>query len=266
VLAVVAISTAFALVTPFVAAILNVEWIVLPVLAFAAGSAVGIGAGSIDILRRGGAGRWLVLGYRWANAYFEYAFDESNPDQQSHLVRIEIQAVRSGVEVFENRLRPTASSPGELVVQSPGHKLLGAVSNGSWTYYFVHLGRELRFGERETIVVSEQLSDDKHTFQSFLSKQVVEPIGHIHLRVAFSSRRCPDRVRHVEYDGPTPNGRQVSSTWTDVTQKRDAEWMIPHPKKDHRYAIEWDWPPKSGQRRTTAEEPPSGPIGALFFP
>jgi hypothetical protein len=211
----------------------------------ATGSAITLLVGALEYRRASwDSSPWVLLGYRWVSATFHLTFDPLDPDRHWQRSEILIEALRNGVDRFENRYSTTATGPGAdpgpQLVKSPGQTLLGPIRQSTWNYYEVWLGRQLRAGERAKIVVVQQFTDRAHTFLPHLSKTIAEPIGLLTLKVSFAPNRMPLEVRAATQRGNP--GPRADAPILELDDQGQVTRVEHRPRIGYEYLIEWDWP------------------------
>ncbi len=126
-------------------------------------------------------------------------------DDQSHhtyVTEVEIEAIKSGVNIFESSYRWTGrGKEEEPKILSPGHILMGKIIKQSgWKYYYVHLGQEMRIGARTTIKIMQDLYDIDNDFEPFLSKVIAVPMDYVILHVILPKPHFPTKIFFKEWD------------------------------------------------------------------
>src|SRR6266702_711133 len=110
-----AVQLASALITIFAATIgatvlaliLRYEILLIPLAAFALGTLVALITFLITYSRTSRS-RWLLQGYRWISAEYLYTIHSEDTSHHTQTIRILLQAIRSGIDHFENRYFWTA--------------------------------------------------------------------------------------------------------------------------------------------------------------
>ena len=217
--------------------------IVIPLVTFALGL---ITASTLVFIVywRTSAVKWLMRGYRWIKAEYLYTIDNDNPQLHTQYVTILLEAIRPGVDHFENRY--LWSGRGQIddpLILSPGHKLMGMTQRAVWSYYYVDLGHEMRVGERVEIRIQQNLFDFENKFEPFLAKTLKEPLDELILHVQIPNTRFPSVIHFNEEDSPPPLGSLLNNESVGEIDKArgDIRWLIHSPVFGRRYEIRWVW-------------------------
>jgi hypothetical protein len=178
-------------------------------------------------------------GYRWRRAEMVYSIDKHDPSHHSLRVTVELQAIRPGVSLFEDRYWWSGHGEDEnLEALRPPTEVLGPVRQSEWKYFYVPLGRELAVGETITVVTRQKLVDSGGTFQPFFAKTVVEPLDSLTLKVELPEGRV--HVESTEYDGVGPGSRSLRPL--DHRYDHSAGEIlldVSSPVVGHRYEVRW---------------------------
>jgi hypothetical protein len=223
--------------------ILRFQYLLLPLAAFAAGIFVSL-ITFVFTYTRSARSRWLLQGYRWIQAEYLYTIHNDDPSHHSQKVTITLEAIRSGVDHFENRYFWTArGQEEEPQIVSAGHSLMGsAYQRGGWKNYFVHLGHELTKGERVEIIIQQELYDHDGKFEPFLAKTMSEPVDRLLLRVDLPRKNFPTHITCQEESGAVPFNnlvRKLPSTINLGSESGEIRLEIQSPVLGHRYEIRW---------------------------
>ncbi len=176
------------------------------------------------------------------------AYRISDTDYRSHLYTrtVKIMAVQPHVTQFANYYQWSGSGqegPPELL--SEGHQLIGKpVPVDNWKYYYVHLGRDLKVGESETVKLRQQFYDEKQSFRCFFGEGTRnEGIERITVRVELPLQRLPMSIEYCTYANVNPPTLQLPADdgyYDPVTGI--IEWTprdICYPRT---YVIRWIYP------------------------
>lgn len=226
-----------------IAWIINHRAWVAPFFAFALGILVAVVA-IIAVYISSSPTKWLIRGYRWIRAEYLYRIHDDDPRHHSQTITILLEAMRPGVDLFENRYLWSGKGKEEPPkIISPGATLLGPlVQRGLWKYYYVHLGRELSTGERTEVKILQELYDDEDKYEPFLAKTVIEPLDHLILRVVFPKDRPPREAVCNVGSAAVPANAVIQRTPCQYdSESRELRWEIPEPVFGHRYEIRWRW-------------------------
>jgi len=215
----------------------------IPLFAFAVGIVFTL-AIVVAVYLRASPTKWLLRGYRWVRAEYSYHIHDDDPKHHSQIVTIQLEALRPGVDHFENRyLWSGKGQEAEPEILSPGHNLMTPVVQlGMWKHYYVYLGRELAVGERVDITILQEFYDSEGKFEPFLAKAVVEPLDHLVLCATVPRDRPPLEIFHQELSAPRPADsliRRVPGKFD--TAKYEMRWDIDSPIFGHVYEIRWAW-------------------------
>jgi len=175
----------------------------------------------------------------WKKAKYSFQIFEDNVSMQQ-VAEITVQALRDGIDRLQNKYYWTGRGEMRLEILSKGHHLLGKpVLKEAWHYYDVSLGRSLRAGETETVVIRQTMRDTAGTFEPILTKTVTEPLEHLTLEVIPSRTSPPDKVIRFEHASyfPTHPVRSEAMPWHKEEEK--IVWEIDSPKLHHTYGIRW---------------------------
>jgi hypothetical protein len=100
--------------------LLKLQAYVIPISTFSAGVLLTLIV-TLLIYTRSSRSRWLLQGYRWVSAEYFYSIHEDDPKHHTQIVTILLEAIRPGVDHFENRY--LWSSPGKEdlpIILTPG--------------------------------------------------------------------------------------------------------------------------------------------------
>lgn len=220
--------------------LLKFQALLIPILTFSAGVFITLVV-VIYAYTRSSPSRRLLRGYRWVQAEYMYTIHEDDPKHHSQTISILLEAMRPGVDHFENRYSWSGKGKEEEpTILSPGHGLLGPpLLRGGWKYYFIHLGHELAVGERIEVKLVQELYDSEGKFEPFLAKVVYEPVDRLILHVVLPRKSIPVEASCSEESGPTPTNHLIKKTPTKISQSGVILWDIPSPVFGHRYVIHW---------------------------
>lgn len=216
---------------------------VLPLFSFALGVLFTMSLVVISYLRASPP-RWLARGYRWVKAEYLYRIHEEDPKHHTQLITIEIEAIRPGVDHFENRYRWTAQgTEHDPELLNENQRLMGPpIQHAGWKYYYIHFGHELAVGERIEIKIRQELNERKN-LETVLGKVVAEPLEELILRVALPKNRPRKQVWNNELSGPPPIGILVGQRGKNNYDPESGEvipWVIRSPTFGHLYEIRWE--------------------------
>lgn len=188
--------------------------------------------------------RWIPRGYRVDNA--EYLFEILDENLLRHLQRttINLTAMEPGVDLFEVGYFWSGLGTETLPrFSNSRHRIQGEpIPEGVWKKIYVYLGDNLSIGQKETLVFEQEFNDIHHTFQPRLTKQVLDPMKKLVLRVKFPSGREPKNLRFQKRTNSLPTG----IVYYDEAGKFDKDskeviWEISRPIIVHVYGIYWEW-------------------------
>lgn len=214
----------------------------------AAGVAGGVIAvlGSALILQRQMSSLAFRRGYRWRRATLTYSIDPRDPALHVCTVEVELEAVRTGVSLFEDRFAWTGTGPDDhfRVLQPVGAQVLGPVRRGAWGVYYVPLGKELAPRETATVQVRQELRDTGGTFQPYFAKTVAEEIEDLSLVVRTPYVGVPIRARATEQSsgGPEAATLRTLAPHFDI-ESGEIRLSVGRATKGHRYEVAWEPPP-----------------------
>jgi hypothetical protein len=193
--------------------------------------------------------RHVRAAYDWVSAEYEYRFDKNDPQQHYQTTSITIRANRDGVERFENRYRWSGNGKSEIKILTSDQRLLTEWSSqeADWRYYSVMLDQPLKKGESAMIQIHHELYDSSSTFNPIVTKDVIEPLASLTLKVIYPESLAPisvmarERVRSGIGD---PLWRDVDRQ--PVSTQRSASGVVAQyrPKKitvGRRYELTWVW-------------------------
>lgn len=213
----------------------------IPLITFALGIAITL-ATVIVVYLKASPVKWLLRGYRWVTAEYLYTIHEDDPKHHSQRITIMLEALRQGVDHFENRYLWSGDGDEDSIkLLSSGHSVMGLpVQRGIWKYYYVHFGHELAMSERTEIKVLQELYDTKGKFEPFLAKTIIEPVDHLTLRVALPRNQTPSKIQFTEGSGSVPSDSLIrKETGKFDADNREIRWEIQSPVLGHRYEIRW---------------------------
>jgi hypothetical protein len=177
----------------------------------------------------------------------DYHYVISDDDFRSHSYRrvTEIEAIRPGVRQVEHWYQWSGrGEEGLPVVTSPGHRLLARpMKSSSWKYYRIHLGRELRIGERERIDVEQELFDTEYEFECYLNATISDPgIEHVTLLVTLPKQRPPSMVEYLVLASHNP-GAAIIQSFAGSYNADDSSiiWTISTVELGRRYEVRWSY-------------------------
>jgi len=231
-----------------ISAALSAFWPLLhpfaPALGYAFLGSLGTALTFVWFLVRRPTARRLLRGYRWIRAEYCYSIDSQNTSVHAQRIRITLEAIRPGVNYFENRyLWSGRGDEGGPEVVSSGHRLQGSAwRRGVWNHYYVHLGRSLAVGEREDVEILQRLHDTGGAFEPFLAKTILEPVDYLILRVLLPHQLLPRKINVTEGSSAVPTDvvvKQLPFSFDADTGEIRAE--IPSPVFLHRYEIRWEY-------------------------
>jgi len=183
--------------------------------------------------------------YSWLEADYTYLINAEDPRRQRNSIRVKIEARRDNVTLFKNRYAWTGEGGSDLKLKSEDHRLLTVLMrDADWHYYYVIFGHPLRRRASTTVEIEQELYDSAGAFQPFYSKEVIEPLKALTLRVILPSNLEPRNIVGVEM----------------TLMRRLAEWRIAgerpleinpatgevvftvdRPVVGRRYQILWNW-------------------------
>jgi hypothetical protein len=186
--------------------------------------------------------RWLLRGYRHVKWESLYEIDKDDPKRHTFRIKVLIEAIQSGVHVFEDTYQWTGrGKEGIPEIISPGHSLMGSVIQRSgWKYYYINLGRDLNIGDRTEVELFHDLYDSENEFQPFLGKIVSQPLDYLLLRVIVPTKNLPSNIHFTEYNTVGPASIVINNTSGTINnQSGEMRWEIQSPIFGHRYEISW---------------------------
>lgn len=223
--------------------ILRFQSLLWPLIYFASGLLVSL---IIYFLTysRSARSRWLLQGYRWLQVEYQYHIHNDDPSHHTQTITILLQAIRSGIDHFENRYFWTAQGQEDTpTILSPGHSLMGPViQHGGWKHYYVHFGHELTKGEKVEVKIRQELYDHDGKFEPFLAKTMSEPVNRLSLKVVLSSTIHPLHIDCTEEKGAVPFNNLVKKLSCKINFDGENQIIsldVPHPTLGHRYEIRW---------------------------
>ncbi len=237
-------------VAAFFAKISHFQNLVVPLIAFAVGIIV---AGSLILafyfLRASTRlkqlpPRWLLRSYKYLETESLYEIHEDDPTHHTFTITTKIEAIESGVNIFENTYRWTGKGKEETPrVISPGHVLLGETVNDSgWKYYYVHLGQPLSIGDTTVVQTIQDLQDIEHNFDPYLAKIISQPVDLLTLRVILPKNALPSKIDFTEWNSEGPAGNVIKSTPGTINhQNGEIRYLIKKPVIKHKYEIRWKY-------------------------
>lgn len=185
------------------------------------------------------------FGYRIRGVKYSYTFDAVDYSKHSQECNTEIEATRSGVNLFEARYRWSGSgnsqfkllTPRQILLTHPGMQLRHS------NYYYVFLKVPLMLGDTDRICVQQEVIDRDRTMVFQLTKTVREPIESLTLSVTFP----PDGPGRSDVWAVSRKSKHDDSQlierfpfdWDDG--QRRASLRIEQPERGVTYAIEWYW-------------------------
>lgn len=188
--------------------------------------------------------RWAIKGYKIVKTDSLYIIHKDDPSHHSFIVEVEIEAINSGVSIYESLYRWTGQgTEDEPKILSPGHTLLGKlIKQNGWKYFYIHLGHELRVGSRTTIKTQQELYDINNNFEPFLSKVITLPMDHVILHVILPEALFPSKIFFREWDSAGPNANIVREIPGQIhSHSGEIRWEIFSPVFRHRYSIDWSY-------------------------
>ncbi|HLJ36361.1 MAG TPA: hypothetical protein VKU38_22065 [Ktedonobacteraceae bacterium] len=199
----------------------------------------------IVFLLRASPPRWVLGGYKYIKIDCLYIIHEDDPKHHTYMFEVEIEAIKSGVSIFESTYRWTGHGiEEEPKVVSSGHILLGKIiKQNGWKFYYIHLGQELKIGARTTVKIRQELHDADNNFEPYLSKVVSLPMDHITLHVVLPKALFPAKIFFREWDAAGPAGRIIREAPGKInSHSGEIRWEIPSPVFRHRFSIDWIYP------------------------
>jgi hypothetical protein len=237
-------------VAAFFAGLAHFQNLVVPLITFALGVLV---AGSImlvfyflraSILLKKSPPRWLLRSYKYVKTESLYKIHEDDTLHHTFTITTKIEAIESGVNIFENTYRWTGKGKEEKPkVVSSGHVLLGETVNDSgWKYYYVHLGQPLNIGDATEIVTIQELYDTENSFDSYLAKIISQPVDLLTLRVILPRNTLPTKIDFTEWNIDGPAGNIIKSTLGTINhQNGEICYLIKKPVIRRKYEIRWKY-------------------------
>jgi hypothetical protein len=190
--------------------------------------------------------KWLLRGYKLVEVEHLYEIHDEAKVHHSQTSRYRLKALQHGVELFEVRYVWTGKGlEEEPKILSAGHNIVGAVAASraaDWRYYYVHFGRELMAKKETEIRVRQEFRDEQQQFQPRLSKNIVEPIDRLILRVRMPASLHPANIVGKELSSSLPNGFTVHEE--KLVFDYSSQEIYWEPKKvvlNRRYVITWDY-------------------------
>jgi hypothetical protein len=226
-----------------VAWLFHFQGLVLPLITFLFGVFVTFILVIIFILRASPP-RWVLGGYKYVKTDCLYIIHEDDQKHHTYMIEVEIEAIKSGVNIFESTYRWTGQGlEEEPKVLSSGHTLMGKIIKQSgWKYFYIHLGQELKIGARTTVKIRQELHDVDNNFEPFLSKVISLPMDHIILHVILPRALFPTKIFFKEWDAAGPAGRVIREVPGKINpHSGEIRWEISSPVFRHRYSIDWDY-------------------------
>ena len=198
----------------------------------------------IFFLLRASPPRWVLEGYKQVRTDILYVIHEDDPKHHTLTVEVEIEAIRSGVSIYEDTYQWTGQGEeNEPKVASPGHTLMGKIiKRDGWKYIYIHLGHELNKGTRTIIKTIQELYDSANSFEPFLGRVVLTPIDFMVLHVILPKALHPTHIFFREWDAPVPAGRVIREIPGKINvHSGEIRWEVQSPVFRHRYSIDWKY-------------------------
>lgn len=195
-------------------------------------------------LLRSSPPRWVLKGYKIIKTDCLYIINKDDPTHHTYIIEVEIEAIKSGVNIYESLYRWTGQGmEDEPKVVSPGHTLMcKLIKQNGWKYFYIHLGQELKIGARTTIKIRQELYDNDNHFEPFLSKVISLPMDHVILHVVLPEALFPTNIFFREWDAAGPTGRVVREIPGKIhSHNGEIRWEILSPVFRHRYSIDWNY-------------------------
>jgi len=200
--------------------------------------------------------RWLLYGYRWVNAEYQYCIEDDTKLQHTQLIAITIKAIRRGVSIFENKYLWSGHGKQEsLEILSTGHELLFSTTRqehyfpyNRWKYYYVYVGHELPMKRDVIVNIKQVLYDDEGRFEPYVSKTITEPLESLKLRVLLPENLSFTNAFNNEFDHIGPNNKKIKNEPNPsriIREKgnlyKELYYEIQKPHRNHKYEIRWEW-------------------------
>ena len=185
--------------------------------------------------------RWVLRGYKHLRIAIFYVIHSDNSQHHTLMVEAEIEAIESGVNIYEEAYQWSGGEENELEVISPGHSLMGIpIKQNGWKYMFIHLGHDLNKGARTLIKTKRDLYDSENKFEPFLGKVISTPTDYVVLHVLLPKAHYPTHISFREWDAPLPTGRIIREIPGKINpHSGEIRWEIQSPVFGHRYSIDW---------------------------
>ena len=227
----------------FVAWLFHSQGLMTPLIAFLLGVFVTFFL-VIFFLLRASPPRWVLAGYKQVRIDTLYVLHEDDPKHHTLTVEVEIEAIQSGVSIYEDTYHWTGQGEeNEPKVVSPGHTLMGrTIKRDGWKYTYIHLGHELNKGARASIKTIQELYDSANIFEPFLGRVVSTPIDYMVLHVILPKTHFPAHIFFREWSTVGPASRIIREIPGKInTHSGEIRWEIQSPVFGHRYSIDWKY-------------------------
>lgn len=232
-----------AIITASLALLLRFQSWLIPITAFLFGIFVANVLVIISSLRAAPP-RWILKGYKYVKIDCLYVVHGDDPTHHSYVNEVEIEAIQSGVNIFESSYRWTGrGKEEEPKIKSPGHILLGqTIKQSGWKYFYIHLGQDMSIGARTTIKIVQELHDIDNDFEPFLGKVISVPMDYVILHVILPKTLFPTTIFFKEWDSAAPTARIIREVPGKINHHSgEIRWEIPSPVFRHRYSIDWTY-------------------------
>ena len=227
----------------FVAWLFHLQGWLVPLTTFLFGVFVTFLLVTIFLLRSSPP-RWVLKGYKIIKTDCLYIINQDDPKHHTYIVEVEIEAIKSGVNIYESLYRWTGQgAENDPKVLSPNHSLMGKMyKQNGWKYFYIHLGQELKIGTRTTIKIRQEFYDADNNFEPFLSKVISLPMDHVILHVVLPKALFPTQILFREWDSAGPMASIVREIPGKIhAHSGEIRWEIFSPVFRHRYSIDWNY-------------------------